>query len=76
MADGGLDSRWSYHSICARLILRNFQGQLIGKYATRAMLLNPYVSLRYGKYSYRRSSDAQGLNTRSRLGIAYGWSCL
>ena len=76
MADGGTDSRRSYNGICARLILRDIQGQLISKYVARAMLLNTYVSMRNGKYSYRCGSNAQGLNTGSRLGTAHGRSCL
>ena len=76
MADDRFDCCRSYHGICARLILRDIQGQLIGKHATRAMFLYPYVPMRNGKYSYRRSSDAQGINTWCSLGSAYGWSSL
>ena len=76
MADGGIDSCRPYHGTRARFILRDIQGQLIGKYAARALLRYPYVLVRNGKYSYRRSSDAQGINTWCSLSSAHGWSCV
>ena len=76
MAYDRLDSGRTDNCACTRFILLGIQGQLIGKYATCARLRHTNVSVRYGKYPYRCSSDAQGLDTGSRLGIAHGWSCL
>ena len=76
MADDRTDSGRIDNRACARLILRDIQGQLIGKHAARVMFLYPYVPMCNGKYSYSSSPDAEGINTRFGSGVAYGWSCL
>lgn len=76
MADDRTDSGRTDNRACARLILRGIQGQLVGKYATRARLCHTNVSVCYGKYSYRSSPDAEGINARFGSGVAYGWSCM
>ena len=76
MADDRTDSGRIDNCACARQFLRGIQGQLIGKYATCARLCHTNVSVRYGKYSYRSSPDAEGINTRFGSGVAYGRSCM
>ena len=76
MADDRTDSGRTDNCACARQFLRGFQGQLVGKYATRARLCHTNVSVCYGKYSHSSSPDAEGINTRFGSGSAYGRSCM
>ena len=76
MADDRSDSGRIDNRACARQFLRGIQGQLIGKYATCARLCHTNVSVCYGKYSYRSSPDAEGVNTWFGFGTAHGRSCL